>query len=303
MTIVALIIFCVLAVFLLRPVVMSSGRRNTLPKSLPDPNRNWPQIVAAAIAEVRQHERPCVALDIIDGPVTEEPHSSIGGQPSLPSETPWPLDEKGKPMIFLAQINYAQMPPLEGYPAQGVISFFVMDDDLNGCRFPSVGADGFQVLFHPDAQTLVRRALPENDWDFSPLSDTLIKEGRPLSGRACIGSLSQNSGEVSAITKDWYPDCPKAIWEEFENQTASEISTPFYYGGHPDFTQQDFRRKGASPDYTPYTEVLLQLGFLSGRKTELEVCWGDAGEACFLATKADLAAKQFDKLAYNWDCG
>ncbi len=89
------------------------------------------------------------------------------------------------------------------------------------------------------------------------------------------------------------------MWDSFYEALTAAKPAIIYYGGHPDFTQEDFRRED---DDLKLTEVLLQLGFILDREDGVEICWGDAGEACFLIAKDDLAAKRFDRVAYNWDC-
>ncbi|WP_202890502.1 DUF1963 domain-containing protein [Brevibacillus brevis] len=58
--------------------------------------------------------------------------SKVGGKPWLPPQMPYPQDEDGNDYLFLAQINWAQMPQLDGYPASGLTSFFVKEDDTFG---------------------------------------------------------------------------------------------------------------------------------------------------------------------------
>ncbi|MEO0905774.1 MAG: YwqG family protein, partial [Pseudomonadota bacterium] len=204
--------------------------------------------------------------------------------------------------LFLAQINFQDMPALAGYPATGLLSVFVTDDDLNGCDFPSIDQKGFKTLFFEYTSDLTRCAFPEVTWEFSPFSDKLLLEGRRITGHAATGVPSPNSNTVAELTKDWYPNCPNDLWDELWDALSKAKPGILYYGGHPDFTQDDFRRAGSEPTYLQYTEVLLQMGFFYHRETGIEVCWGDAGEACFLMTKDDLSARRFNRSAYNWDC-
>ncbi|MFG5380995.1 YwqG family protein [Yoonia sp. R2-816] len=275
-----------------------AGKKPTPPKSRQD-DRDWPAIVQDARNKAAALARPAIALTMAKGPVADDAHSSIGGRPSLPADAPWPQDANGKPMIFLAQINYADMPPLDGYPAQGVLSFFVMDDNLNGCAFPSLANKGFHVAYHEDAEALVRQDLPDGGWEFTPFNDELTLKGRRLTGQVATGPVSPNSTAVRELTEGWYPDCPGELWDTLHEDLTAAKPSEIYYGGHPDFTQEDFRRTGTDPELS---EVLLQLGFVLDRETGVEICWGDTGEACFLTSKADLADRRFDKVAYNWDC-
>ncbi len=263
-------------------------------------DRDWPAIVEATRQQAEAKARPAVALTIAKDHPEEDPHSSIGGRPSLPSDTPWPEGRDGQPMIFLAQINFADMPALDRYPKEGVLSFFVEDNDLNGCDFPSKENTGFQVLYHEDPDALQRRDLPDHTWEFTPFSVELTTSGRRLTGNVASGPISPNSAEGLDLTKGWYPDCPRDLSDSFYDALTEAKPSLIYYGGHPDFTQEDFRRADDDPQLT---EVLLQLGFVFDREAGIEICWGDAGETCFLISKGDLSVKRFDKVAYNWDCG
>ncbi|MEL7181780.1 MAG: YwqG family protein [Pseudomonadota bacterium] len=280
----------------------SSSPKRINPKPDPNDTTDWPAVVAKATDSAMAQEKPAVALDMTSAANTDAPHSCIGGRPSLPKDMGWPVDAHGKPMLFLAQINFQDMPALAGYPATGLLSVFVTDDDLNGCDFPSIDQKGFKTFYFGDTADLTRHDLPEVTWEFSPLSDKLLQEGRRVTGRAATGVPSPNSNTVAELTKDWYPNCPSDLWDELWDALSKAKPGILYYGGHPDFTQDDFRRAGSEPTYLQYTEVLLQMGFFYHRETGIEVCWGDAGEACFLMTKDDLSARRFNRSAYNWDC-
>ena len=255
-------------------------------------------MVRQASENVQRLQKPGVALELSDEPVKVGAHSSIGGRPSLDPTTPWPLDSDGRPMIFLAQINYADMPSLEGFPDDGLLSVFVEDNDVNGCDFPSRNA-GFIVMYREEIANFIRHDLPDSAWNYTPFSAELCQNGRTLKGRRATCPVSPNSVEVMQITTDWYPDCPTDLWDKFSEALIDGKPSSVYYGGHPDFTQQDFRQVGDSP---AYSEVLLQLGWLTGRTDGVEICWGDAGEACFLASPKDLKERNFGNATYSWDC-
>ncbi len=138
-----------------------AGKKPARPEARSD-TRDWPAIVEKAREVGLAMASPAIALTMVKNPITDDAHSSMGGRPSLPVDATWPAGRDGKPMIFLAQINFADMPVLDGYPEQGVLSFFVEDNDLNGCDFPSVGSTGFQVLYHEDPDALQRRDLPDH---------------------------------------------------------------------------------------------------------------------------------------------
>ena len=69
--------------------------------------------------------------------VTAEPedyarvgNTRIGGVPDLPPDLPWPT-VGGRFLVFLAQINLAELPPVEGnpLPPHGMLSFFLGEEE------------------------------------------------------------------------------------------------------------------------------------------------------------------------------
>ena len=58
--------------------------------------------------------------------------SKLGGCPYLENVNEYPMDGTGQPMMFLAQINLEEMPPLPDLPTKGILQFYVTDDDVYG---------------------------------------------------------------------------------------------------------------------------------------------------------------------------
>lgn len=56
--------------------------------------------------------------------------SKLGGCPCLEDIGQYPIGENGKPMMFIAQINLGEMPPLQDFPQEGLLQFYVEDEDL-----------------------------------------------------------------------------------------------------------------------------------------------------------------------------
>ncbi|SUC47705.1 Domain of uncharacterised function (DUF1963) [Providencia stuartii] len=68
--------------------------------------------------------------------------------PYLPLGSDFPVDSDGIPLKLLAQINFAQMPPLENYPTTGLLQFFIGGDDLYGADFDDLQTqNGFRVIY------------------------------------------------------------------------------------------------------------------------------------------------------------
>ena len=244
-------------------------------------------------ARFRAMVRPAVGLTFNQGEaVRDDPHSSIGGRPSLVPGEDWPVDGEGRPMLFLAQINYADMPSIPGYPNEGLLSVFVADDGQSGCDFPSRNQSGFLTRFHPHPENMVRASEgpdPRND----NYGKELRRLGAPLYGKAVDGLPTSVLPMAEAIIGELSDSDADEVCDWLLDQRPGTI----YYGGCPDFIQYDIREEGA-----PETEVLLQQGHHYEKDRKWEICWGDAGEATFLLSEGDLAERRFENSIYSWDC-
>ena len=78
-----------------------------------------------------QSKRPACYLEF-----SKEPFgiadSHLGGVPYVPRNGEIPTDEKGSQLWLCAQINFAQMPHLDGFPDRGIFQLFASDFDADG---------------------------------------------------------------------------------------------------------------------------------------------------------------------------
>lgn len=58
--------------------------------------------------------------------------SHLGGIPYLPHDEEYPVGDNGQMLWLCAQINFAQMPSIEGFPKEGILQFFLSDCDYDG---------------------------------------------------------------------------------------------------------------------------------------------------------------------------
>lgn len=256
-------------------------------------------IVDAACAEMARQSRPvCFLAYDEDRPVGADAHSSIAGSPSLPPDMEWPCDAAGRPMSFLAQLNYADLPPMTDFPAAGLLSVFVADDNDFGCAFPSLNQTGFRCLYFPSPETLERRAPPDMVEGYSPFSGTAVETGLRLTGTRGEMPPDSLSFQGLSITEGWHErDMPPGLWRQYLDSLEIAPAHDLHFDGHPSFTQDDFRY---TEEEQAYDRVLLRLGFVRG--PELRVCWGDAGEAVFMIRREDLVNRRFERAVFNWDC-
>ncbi|MDJ0608712.1 MAG: DUF1963 domain-containing protein [Kiloniellales bacterium] len=237
---------------------------------------------------------------------TRPDESRLGGWPCWPEDEALPKDANGEAMMFLAQINFAEMPPLEPFPESGLMQIFVSCGDSYGCKFPSRHRDGFTVHY---------RAGTDGLFSLDPYED----EGVPFSvfdkrNLHWMGQpfVFERRDMVPPLNHYLIEPDYDALWQRtifadsdvldelFEENPGPDI----YLGGFPRFTQLDFRApdrpvgydEPAPVDLAAYDQVVMQCGAPEG------VTWGDVGEACFLMRSEDLRKRAFDQAIYYWDC-
>ncbi|MEK3889147.1 YwqG family protein [Bacillus sp. FSL K6-3431] len=104
--------------------------------------------------EIEKTVKPFLKIETIN----EKPriyHSKFAGHPYLPKTAEHPLDENGKQMKLLAQLNFAKIPHLEHMPQKGLLQFFIAaDDDLLGLDFDDqTKQNNFRVVYFPEVIT------------------------------------------------------------------------------------------------------------------------------------------------------
>jgi uncharacterized protein YwqG len=214
--------------------------------------------------------------------------SRVGGQAFLPPTVAYPHTRGGVPLSLLAQVNFAEVPPLPGFPSDGLLAFFILDQArvappenelLYGQDYDHpLDQNGFRVLYLRPEQLATSR-LQENSSRGERLSP-LAKPDRPLRMR-----FTRQEEDVSC--NDYrYPqslsvECP-----------LERLGNGHKLGGYPYFTQTDPR---VETQYQRY-ELLLQLD------SDQDMMWGDAGVGNFFIRPEDMARRDFSRVLYHWDC-
>jgi uncharacterized protein YneF (UPF0154 family) len=235
--------------------------------------------------------------DRVPGPL----QSRIGGAPWGRSASDWPRDERDTPLRFIAQLNFAEMPPLPGYPTQGLLQFFVHTDSDENTWKGREGEphllrwidrpSGGEVLITPP-EHLGRRTFPFSSevargvglaLDYEPDSLRPSPYAEPVRGiipdtderlpeNAKVAELLQRIDEMDTKLQEAYGD--------------------HWIGGHPSFIQYDVRNDAGLADLD---RVLLHLG------PDEHVSIGDSGVLNFLIRVEDLEARRFEKAVFTYD--
>lgn len=230
---------------------------------------------------LRSTEKP--AVDIIFKAGSTLPwESKCGGCPYLEKKEEYPKDMDGKPMMFLAQINLDEMPPLKDFPKHGLLQFYIGDDDYLGLD------SACKVIYIPeykkDADALLKENPFEGDYEgitpFYKEGRMKFKETTKFVGTECREFQDKFADKVS-----------ENEWDELYELCYPEGC---FVGGYPLFVQN-------TPPYYDDGEIdvlLLQLDC----DDECGIMFGDAGNCVFLISKEDLKNRNFDNVEYDWQC-
>lgn len=272
--------------------------------------RAWREEFAAANPEgspITPHERAALdawaaaaarpAVRLTPGPGAATPDGCrLGGPVWLSEGQDWPISPRGRPMAFLAQIDFACLPPLPGFPQTGVVQVFLpVDDDLMGMGVDDPADSTVVVLARANGACTVRHANARaTDEDCSPfLRGPVRDEGVALAPTPFTDPLRPEHWEVAARLDGNYGRLGYAEWEHTLVDQAEVAPRAHHVGGYPVFVQTDFREAGYFDDYDT---CLLHL------TSDDHLQWGDVGEANLLIRSADLARGDFSKVIFWWDC-
>ena len=117
-------------------------------------------------------QKPAVCID-----------SKFGGIFYLPEGENVPTCPEGEPMQFLAQINFAKMPRLEGFPQTGLLQFFI---DTNQERFeekiddPSTRRQLYSVRYYPSPDAALQQAAEPQQFTPTKVITTVTVNGEEM---------------------------------------------------------------------------------------------------------------------------
>jgi uncharacterized protein YwqG len=281
------------------PVVPSATRVNSGPVSTPS-GHDVDAFLESKVDQLKSAHRQVVRIALAPMASDDVHVSKVGGRPYWPVGSTPPKGADGRALYLLAQINFAEMPEVEGYPRQGLLQFYIADDDFYGANMDSdfsVGAlsaqRNFRVVYWPDqnaeamlASLHASKSLPHDPARPRRMQFTLGTETLTTSDYrfdVLFGGDAYAAMETYAQARDIDVDAfVSAVSERFSGAGHK-------LGGYPYFTQQDPRSAGPM-------ELLFQLD------SDDDMMWGDVGVAGFFIAPEDLARADFSRVMYSWDC-
>ncbi|MBN1062489.1 DUF1963 domain-containing protein [Clostridium botulinum] len=205
--------------------------------------------------------------------------SKLGGCPYLENINDYPLDEENNPMMFIAQINLSDLVELKNMPKNGLLQFFVHNDDCYGYEYPC------KVRYIEEYTTDESKLISENPYekdyeDFLPF----YKEGK-MNFQINEMPMTCPCEDFNKLFDGLNEKQENKKWDEFDG-AGSRI------GGYPYFVQSE------SEYYKEHNILLLQLDI----EDECGIMFGDSGNCNFFISEEDLKNRDFSNVKYDWQC-
>ena len=251
--------------------------------------------------------------------------TKLGGIPYLPKGYEYPVvntgEHFGKPLRFLAQLNFDKLPYIEGFPQGGILQFYAGcdGDDLIGMDFENgFNQNGFRVIYHgeiieDERQLYSAKDMPsfDNDDCAFPFTGEFLLEASEPSMQPMIATDHRFDKAAVAAYNSVYRTHYETVFGTADKnciyQHDKDLCDLLYemrsvsgsaIGGYPYFTQSDPREYG---EEAGKCDILLFQLDSEGSGAD-EIMWGDCGVGNFFISAEDLAALDFTKVLYNWDC-
>lgn len=250
--------------------------------------------------------------------------SKFGGKPYLVNTETYPKDKFGIPLLFLAQINFEEIPPLQGFPQKGLLQFFIQNaTELTfGCNYKEPENSIFKVHY-------IEKIDYDNGIAFQP---KIVKHPTPNGKREIVCSpfypidnqyelqfkikeelVNLTDYRIDYVLEDYrlFSDLMDVIIKK-HNISRKELRQKYHgfqsgqghkIGGYPFFTQDDPRGfkiydlmdMPKSP-LRKYNTSLFQMDSVNG------IMWGDVGLGHFLIEDSALQQLDFSDVFFYWDC-
>ena len=250
--------------------------------------------LALPYAELEYHSVPYGAGNALEPDGMAAHTSKLGGVPFTPAGHPWPRtgrDGDGTPYHFVAQVNFAEAPPLPGFPSAGILQVFSdftgQDwDDSNGLvRYLGPALAQAPQVLSPPMDEEHREEYEETDPVSSPARIS-YRAGVSAGGASDAGFLAALKA-VGLDTEEWWGD------ERFK-AAQSELYDRYFaggprLGGHAHFIGDDPRG-----DWSHEDVHVLQID------SRGHVNFGDAGHVHVLIPPEALAAGNWGEAYYHW---
>ncbi|MCB0568146.1 MAG: DUF1963 domain-containing protein [Phaeodactylibacter sp.] len=221
--------------------------------------------------------------------------SKVGGLPYLPEGTPSPMAPDGSPLFLLAQLNFSDIPPLPSFPTEGLLQFFIHDDDSYGLNFDDpFDQSRFRAVYYKDIirdeDALEPGRHIGDSHHYLPIDP---RKSYPLRFERAVEVVQPQDFHFNKIMgTNFFDQFGAQKWELLHQFGQAVRSHRHKIGGYAHFTQDDPRNP----------ELPMELLFQLGSDEAIQCMWGDMGVANFFICREALERLDFSNVMYNWDC-
>lgn len=240
-------------------------------------------------------QRPFVSIKAtaLDCDLDKDPldvkNSKFLGVPFVPEGMEYPTDKNGDPLVLIAQINFSELPLLEGFPNEGILQLYFSTKEW----WDMSGAEKFIYITGAEVNKPQRSDLPSIDKDMH--EDLPVWKIHKLE---FVKTIDTGSSEDCQFSFDFGG---KDYWD-FEESLSEDDKKAFdgYFtgeghkvGGYACFTQGDPR------DYADDQQNDVQILQID---VDDEIMFGDSGIGHIFISPEHLKNREFDKSYFYWDC-
>lgn len=220
--------------------------------------------------------------------------SKLAGYPYLPKNELPVSDEKGHPMLLLAQLNFSEIEAPADFPKEGILQFFITQN----C-YENYTLDNYQKLF----KIRYYPALQEDNeltTDFAYLKQANFKDF-PIKFEQALATYDR-AEPVSATDFRLHQFINSARLNEtlpHDGRTLNELylehflSADHKIGGYPYFIEQDIRQQNVQ--LQQYDTLLLQIISNDAQ----QIMWGDSGVINFFINSKMLQQLDFSDVFFH----
>jgi len=220
--------------------------------------------------------------------------SKFAGEPYLPYYRTYPKDITGESMRLLAQINFAEMPPLKDFPSQGILQFFISSNIfVNADHYhEDIFQQFYKIRYYPtvNSEATVPRLefLTQAADDWFPIHQELALQFQPI--QEPVSALDYRAihylPNLIPLPED--VDLQEIYLQHFLGAGAK-------IGGYAYFLEEDIRHQ--SQLLQRYDVLLLQID----SHDEIGIMWADSGVGKFFINRDKLLQRDFSDILFQWE--
>lgn len=240
-------------------------------------------------------QRPYISVKAtaLDSELDKDPldvkSSKFLGKPFVPEGMEHPKDKNDNPLALIAQINFSELPPLKGLPAEGVLQLYFNTKEW----WDMPGAEKIIYITADELRKSQRIDLPAIDkslyeelpvWKIHKLD--FVKAIDTGNSEDCQFSFDFGGKDYWDFEETLTEDDKKSFDEYFTGDGHK-------IGGYACFTQGDPR------DYSDSQRDDIQLLQID---VDDEIMFGDSGVGHIFISPENLANNEFEKAYFYWDC-